>query len=492
LIIMFWRVLLLAALVVAQAPQFGAVVTQDGLNTIVDDCQPILIDAIQTAQIDDIHGSTGTPIGDVDYDITAIQIQEFNIGAMGVDLLPGKGLQASDSGASIHVHINWGYSMWLASDSGDADITASASFAAPMAIGVDGNNKPTLNVEAFNFQLNDLDIDLHGGASWLYQVFIDVFSGQIQDSIQNTINDQMPGMVNDLAAPALATLDTLIEISISDDMPTLMLDYGLAGAPVFNDQFMAAPSVGNVYITDTQEMCPLTPNGVPQQVTGRQYEVSLDDTLPSCVGWAMQKLDWVNYVYTSDDMPDWFPMALDTTSLQYLIPPLYVAFPDRSCQATLGLGLAPAFSSSTTGILLDATLDIAMDIVATDTDPAAHAFTIGMDCTIQVDVDVDATNMLITGKVNNATFTTSTVDSDVGDIDMGPLDSMFNLILENAVLPYANGMLAAGIPIPVVDGVTISAIELDLADGYITVGADISYSPPPPESAERAGYYPAY
>jgi lipopolysaccharide-binding protein len=57
--------------------------------------------------------------------------------------------------------------------------------------GLTSAHEPSINAAACSANIGSLHIDLHGGASWLY----DLFTGIIEDAVKKELNSQMCGII---------------------------------------------------------------------------------------------------------------------------------------------------------------------------------------------------------------------------------------------------------------------------------------------------------
>ena len=115
------------------------------------------------------------------------EIVQTSLGSDGINVLNGQGLQFTISGLFCNTHMNWHYreDSWPhISDSGSADIGVSGVSVVVNIHGFQSNQRPQVTVLSDGVNIGDLSIHLHGGASWLYQIFVNIFKGQIKDSIQ--------------------------------------------------------------------------------------------------------------------------------------------------------------------------------------------------------------------------------------------------------------------------------------------------------------------
>ena len=67
-----------------------------------------------------------------------------------------------------------------------------------------------------------------------------------------------------------------------------------------------------------------------------------------------------------------------------------------------------------------------------------------------------------------------TVDSSLVSVDLNSVQDMLNFVVKYVLLPKANKLTAAGIPLPTVDGVSFQDPSVAIMDGYALVATDIS------------------
>ena len=84
-------------------------------------------------------------------------------------------------------------------------------------------------------------IDLHGGASWLYQIFVNMFSDSIKNSVQNALQDAITQNINDGLNNTLSTIP--IEQQLSSQVE---IDFPLVANPIFTTSYFTLPQLGNI------------------------------------------------------------------------------------------------------------------------------------------------------------------------------------------------------------------------------------------------------
>ena len=143
-------------------------------------------------EIKKVSGKTNIFIGEVHYDLTEIELDSLTLPSFTITPIPNVGLDLKITGSSSHVHFKWHYSTWqiqfqkkfhffifsffppfrFASDSGTGDVYISnTDINADIKI-VNMAGRAHLNTEGASVNIGGFKLDLHGGASWLYDLFL--------------------------------------------------------------------------------------------------------------------------------------------------------------------------------------------------------------------------------------------------------------------------------------------------------------------------------
>jgi len=110
-----------------------------------------------------------------------------------------------------------------------------------------------VNTIGDSVSVGNLNIHLHGGASWLYQIFVNVFSGQIKNAIGNALQNAISTNINNGLNHVLSTLPLDIPIGGGVD-----IDFKLLGNPIFTSTSMTLPELGEFYDTANHQECSST------------------------------------------------------------------------------------------------------------------------------------------------------------------------------------------------------------------------------------------
>ena len=99
-----------------------------------------------------------------------------------------------------------------ASDHGNFDASASGvSISVSASLGATAAGKPTIKSTGCTCHIDRLKIRLHGGASWLYNLFIGSVERNMRNNLQRKLCDEAQNTVNTDVARKLAKLRVKVE-----------------------------------------------------------------------------------------------------------------------------------------------------------------------------------------------------------------------------------------------------------------------------------------
>jgi hypothetical protein len=181
----------------SENPGFAVRLTNHGLEYIRDLALDLLQNEVKQMTIPDQNGESGTFIGKVHYSISSIQIQDVSVGSLDIKLVPGTGIQVATSGFYFQMKADWRYKksgFIPISDHGSLDfkMTVDLSITGTSKMGEDA--LPTASVVGCQFDVQDVDVRFHGGASWLYNLF----KGSVENSIKKSMQGQVCPRITDM------------------------------------------------------------------------------------------------------------------------------------------------------------------------------------------------------------------------------------------------------------------------------------------------------
>jgi lipopolysaccharide-binding protein len=84
-----------------------------------------------------------------------------------------------------------------------------------MQIGINNNQKgdPAIKLQYLNVNLYSLHIELSGGASWFYDVFVDLFHSTIQGKFEEAIGNTINNAFSEINSKYIETLPVTMNIA---------------------------------------------------------------------------------------------------------------------------------------------------------------------------------------------------------------------------------------------------------------------------------------
>lgn len=454
-------------------PGFKAVITQGGVDYIKDVAVPILLSQLSSVDIPDIDGSTSTPVGTISYDLTSIVLDSLTLPSTSVTIA-SSGLTVAVSDVTAHVHLDWHYreNSWPhVSDSGDADISVSSTSVQVSLALQESNQEPQVSVTACSVSVGSLDIDLHGGASWLYNIFVSVFSDQIKSEVQDTLQQQIQTIITTQGNQALSTVPVTEPVS-----DTVEIDFGLIADPICSPPYILSEHVGEFYVTKNQTEAPFTPVALPDTGDSEMLNLFIADYVVMSASYVYYTTNQMVLDLYPSDIPSNVPAHLNTTFFKSIVPNLYQKYPNMNMSLHVYATKIPSVNFTSGGINITAWGNVDVNVL-TNASSSVTAFTLGVVAWLNGTASISTTGNL-TGEVEYIKSNLSLVSTSIGDVDTSYLTDLVNLLLVAGVVPEINKSTQRGFLVPTVDGVSLVSPTLAYNPGYISVSTNISYSAP--------------
>jgi len=377
------------------------------------------------------------------------------------------------SGISASVTANWHYRerAWPhISDSGSADISiASTTVVIDIGFSVNGNGGPTCKVIAGGLNIGDFKITLHGGASWLYSIFVNIFKGQIKDAIANALKNAIESAIDNNLNALLQTLPLKQNI-----MNILLADYSLVDAPRFGNDYMVIDGKGEFFDIKNPQEAPFSPDVIPDvQNTNVMVQFTLSQYIPDTAAYALWKSGILELKVTDSMVPPDSPIRLNTDTFKYIIPILYQLYPSKPLVAIvdpIACPLITFLSNGTIGIFGQFSLSMFVDMGAGN---LTHVFTLGVNLTTEGNVYMNGSLIMIVLTYGDAGLWL--IETDIGTFDISPLYNIAILTISE-LIPLANVYFSKGIPLPTIPKITFIKPYLGYGNKYVFVNTDVQYN----------------
>jgi len=454
---------------------FKTTVTQNGLNYLQVVGMEVLQQALQNLEIPSLSGDDETPIGKISWQLTSLVLSGVQLPSTSVVPLPGTGVSVAMSNLGATVNLDWHYrkDSWPhVSDHGTATVTVGGTFAYVNLHVYDAGGRPQVQVATDSLAIGSLDIKLHGGASWLYNFFIDVLHGKIKDAIQSSLQQGITNSINNGVNNALATMQ--ITATIHNEAE---INYEMTDNPTFAKNYVTLNQLGEFYEVASPQECPndiCTYSAMPDAATTEMVQMVISDFVLDSASFVYFKLNKLVAYIKDKDIPSWAPIRLNTTYFKYLIPPLYQLYPDNLLEIKVYATQAPEGTFTSSGALITALGNLEMDVVLSN-GQLTPAFTLAGNMKLFGSASISGE--MIIGNLSFVTTNFSLAQSEIGKFDATTLDSILNLLFSSGLVPAINEYLAQGIPLPIVQGLTFVNPTVIWGNRYMVVSTNVRYAP---------------
>jgi len=357
------------------------------------------------------------------------------------------------------------------SDHGSADVDVSLSAAVEIQI-TTSNGRPVLNVLQDSVNIGELKIHLHGGASWLYQLFINIFSGDIKKAITKALTDAITQNIDKGLNKALATLP--ISENIGKDA---QINFELIGNPVFTSTYMQTPELGEFYARVNPQECPtgICPRTqTPDVINSQMLQMIITDFVANSAGFTFLNLGKLKIAINDSDVPSWSPIRLNTKSFEYTLPALYDKYPNDPLEIVMYCTQAPLGIFTPQGATIEAVGNLEVWVITDG--QMIKAFTLDGSATSQGAALLSGTTL--SGNLTYLEGNFTLLYSNIGPINVKIFDVILNVLFSEGVIPAVNTILKRGFVLPTVKGLTFINPSLGFGQDFLYVTTDVNYIPP--------------
>ena len=461
-------------------PGFRTAISEKGFEYIVQVGLPILEAQLNNIKVPDQHGDYHSPIGNIHWDLTDIHMGSISIpkaaiktGAAGLTV-SASGLSLSGGGAHWHykTHV-----IFPVSDSGSADISVSGtSLAVTVKIGRDAKGHATLSSSACQFNIGNLNIHFHGGASWLYNLFDSEISGAIKSSLNGQICKQAIEAIDTEGNKAIESLPVQVNID-----KTALIDYSIVKDPIFTAQYMETEHKGEFLSRAKPHEATISPVILPSVGSPtRMLYIWLTTYIANTAGIVYDEAGELKAAITPNEVPSSIPIKLNTSSFKLIIPNLYTKYPNMNMTLLMHATKPPVMTVDPKGVNVTVFGDV--DVCVYDSknnNRITPAFNLSVIVYTNVSLSVkeEGNTPYVIGKANFIGAKFSLIYSSIGNFDAQFLQDAVNLLCKGFIITELNKYGAAGLEIPLIDGVQLINPEITFGNGYITIDTDINYKP---------------
>jgi lipopolysaccharide-binding protein len=473
-------------------PGFRTILTQKGLNYAEEVLVPLLKEEISDLHIPTIVVDYNVAvIGTIKFTLSNAFLTSLNFGDLSLTS-DANGLVLTDYGISVSLSADWSYrqEQWPHfEDSGTVDVSG-GGISLKMTVDVTMNKTSGgihLNCSYCSIGIGDLSVTFHGGLSWLYNLFDSMIEGKLKSYMNDNMCSQLQYGIN---VPANSALDRLLKVTyVLED--GVEIDYALVANPNFSHPGIVTLDMKGEFrlVKDPQDP-PFPPPPFPDPSLrnfSQMIYLQGSSYVAESASWAFWKAGFLSYNVSNDKIPAEF----GTTDFYCSIvsPLLCKKYPNKKVMFGVVASDYPRLKITPEYAVVMGKALASMYVKNNGHEEIAFSLNLNVQANVNLSFDSPTTGQyLIRGNVSNPKFSMSLNKTKIGNFNCSTLKNILTTLAPSLGLAYINSLLGAGIPIPVIEGVSFINPSLTFGKGYVEVSGDVKYSPEMLEKL-RTGLY---
>jgi len=340
-----------------------------------------------------------------------------------------------------------------------------------------------LAATAVQLNVGSIDLTFHGSLlDWLLNLFKGYIEKQVRSGLTSAFAAAIASVITTQINPALAAMPMALPIPAPPPYNFTVVRFGLTDSPAFTPSFMAVDLQGDVVPAAAGGRDPpITPPALPPwTAASADYAVQLQMsqyTPESAIYayYAAGELQWLL-------PPSQLPFGLNkTSSYAPIAPGLPAAWPNAPVSLNVSFAALPNVTISPAGVAIAAPLLLGF-IVAGNHSDTPTAFTLLAETTFAGAITARAANgsapAALLARIAYLNASLSTQSTAVGPVNTALLQALADFVFGGIIVPEVNALIAGGLPLPQIGGVTLISPAVFYGDGYLTVATNFSFTPP--------------
>ena len=435
-----------------------------------------------------IPGTSGSQDG-FDYELKDIHCSSFTIAASSVTSAPGAGLTIALGGMALQCSADWNFKLHIwphkPSGSGTVDISVTGTSATLGVLVTAAALHPQMQTSSVDFAVGSINLTFHGSIlDWL----LNLFKGYIEDRIKSGLTSAFSTAIATVIAkqidPALAAMPMAIPLSHAPPpYNTNEVRFGLTDNPTFTAAYMAVDLQGDVVPIADQRDPPIAPPALPPWTAASAdyaVQLQLSSYTPESALYAFYTAGALSWLLPPADLP----LGLNTTAGYALIAPgLPAAYPGRPVEMNVSFASLPNITFSPSGIAVAALLRLDWIVPPVNGSAPVAAFSLLAQTDFSGAIVARAANgtaqpAALVASIAYINSTLTTLNSIVGPVNTPLLQALVDDVFAGVIVPIVNALIATGLPLPQIDGVTLVNPAVIYNNGFVTVATNFTFVPP--------------
>lgn len=407
---------------------------------------------------------------------------------MSTKIIDNTGMKITVQDVFISVKSNWKYrecSFPHISDHGTANISMNMTSSILVLLSYDASGHLRTKIDQnIPIELSNLQISLHGGASWLYNIFVDALTGTIKDNIDRSMRDMILGTLNQRLQDIVSSISYIVPVGPQEYH--LQADFSVVQTVLNASNSWSFVSIGNrgaieiakpEYIPYPGPSAPYVPYNKFSS-SQPMIQMILTDYFIATGAWSVYQDGILQSLIQDSDIPSYIPIRLNTEILRIIAPGLS-KYPNRPMQLLISnsgtdFTKAPHVTINSNGITLTTMVELTWNIV-TNVSSIVQAFVLNVTLEIDLKASVQDGNR-INATIHLDKMMLGVESSNVGPVDVKGLDTFVRILFQYLFVPYVNIKLEPGFLIPTIDGVVLTNPQIIFADRFVAIVSDFKYN----------------
>ncbi|XP_072413051.1 bactericidal permeability-increasing protein-like [Chiloscyllium punctatum] len=447
-------------------PGIQSKITQKALEYAKQIAVTVAEKKIKGFQPPDLSGTIDL-LGWIDYRITGMYIKSFGLPSSNVGFIPNSGVKFSMDNVYIDIGGQWHVTFGLINDGGTFELNIKDLSAAFIVKVSQDGPRPALSYSDCDASLNNFDLQLHGGGSWFYNMFL--------SQVKNKIKEIAPQKLCSEFGNTIGKLETLIQrLNISRQLDKYVeFDYSLVGEPEITSNSIVLPIKGELYDVQDHVESPFTAQSFKlPNTTDHMLALGLSEYFVNTGGFAYFSAGALHFNITDDMIPKDIPIRLNTSSLKPLMPKVAAQYPNMLMKIAMSASKQPVVRLVPGKLTVD-TFTMLEVFAILPNKSLAELFVLGVTASVLGQIFIS--DMKVSGTVFLNRVDLAEEESKVGPIPTTAMEMMLDLGLRKMVIPKINALLKKGFTVPTMGKVSLNNPVLKTAQGLIVITTDIKY-----------------
>ncbi|NXV73820.1 BPI protein, partial [Atlantisia rogersi] len=441
-------------------PGFVVRITQNGLNYAHRQGVSVLEKELAQLKLPDISGDFRVrSMGKVRYEISRLELRDFQLPHSEISLVPMVGLRVSIANAFAELDGNWRVKFHFIRDHGSFHLKVENVYIKiSLKLGSDASGKPTVDTSDCSTRISKVHVRFSGKFGWLYNLFHSAVESRFRKTLESKVCEQSASISH---VPSLAYPSVLC-LTVTANIGTMVgIDYSLVASPTATAQSLDVGLKGKFFSLAHNSTDPFTPLALAMPPDhDRMVYFGASSYFFNTASFAYREAGALVFDITDSMIPKGVDFHLNTTTFSAFVPQLEKMYPDMLMKLRLSAPSAPFLSIAPEGLSLQPVVDIQAYAILPNSS-LAPLFLLSLRSNVSAVIDVKSGHIVGNLKVGRYGGGAAPFLPHLSSPQVRTLQSIMNIVASEILLPRLNERLSQGFPLPLPDRIQLSRILVE-------------------------------